>query len=382
MIKPIYLDYNSTTPVDPRVAQKMDECLTSDGNFGNAASQHFYGFAAKAKIEEAREQVACLLNTTPTSIIWTSGATEAINLAIKGAARFYRRQGNHIITCKTEHKATLDTCRYLEIQGFSVTYLTPNSDGTLEINQIENAITPQTTLITLMHVNNEIGVIQDIEKIGVVARRYGILFHVDAAQSAGKIPIDLKSLPVDLMAFSAHKIYGPKGIGALYIRSEPRVHLESLIHGGEQEQNYRSGTLATHQIVGMGEAFSIAANELAQEQTRILALREKLWRSICQLPGISLNGSPTARSAENLNISFTGVNGEVLLAALKDIAISQAAACTKIMVEPSHVLIALGLSNELALNSFRISLGRFTTEAEIDHTIQHICETVTKLQSS
>jgi cysteine desulfurase len=379
---PIYLDYMATTPVDPRVAQKMAECLTLDGSFGNASSPHYYGLQAKNKIEHARAQVANLLNVVPESIIWTSGATEANNLALQGSAHFYRRQGNHLITCKTEHKAILDTCRFLETQGFAVTYLTPEKNGLLNLSHLEKAIRPTTLLISLMQVNNEIGCIQDIEKVGEIARAHGILFHVDAAQSAGKIPIDLNKLKVDLMSFSAHKIYGPKGVGALYVRPKPKLHLAPLIHGGEQEQNLRSGTLPTHQIVGMGEAFKLARAEMTNDFTRILKLREKLWRGIKNLPDIYLNGTLEQRIPGNLNVSFGHIDGEVLLAALKDIAVSQASACTKTVIEPSHVLTALGIDNNLALSSIRISLGKFTTEAEIDFAILHLNEVITKLRNN
>ena len=381
MSKPIYLDYMATTPVDPRVAKKMQLYLTNDGIFGNSASLHFYGHQAKTAIEDARWQVANLINNDPKSIIWTSGATEANNLAIKGATYFYQHQGTHIVTCKTEHKSVLDSCKYLETQGFSVTYLTPKPDGLIDLHILEQALRPDTILVAIMHVNNEIGVIQDIAAIGELTHSRGILFHVDATQGIGKIPLDLQKLKIDLLAFSAHKIYGPKGIGALYIRQQPKLHLVPQIHGGEQEYGVRSGTLATQQIVGMGEALHIAAQEMITENDRLLALREHLWQEIKSLGNVYLNGSLTNRIAGNLNISFGDIDSELLLAALKDIAISSAAACTKAILEPSHVLKAIGVPNQLALNTIRISIGRFTNETEIDFTIKHIKEIVTKLRA-
>jgi len=376
--KPIYLDYMATTPVDPRVAKKMLPYLTDDRSFGNSASKHFYGYQAKAAIEDARLQVATLINSDPKSIVWTSGATEANNLALKGAACFYQRQGKHIITCKTEHKSVLDVCKYLETQGFSVTYLSPKPDGLIDLGTLENAIRPETILVSIMHVNNEIGVIQDIAAIGELARARGILFHVDATQSVGKIPIDLRQLKIDLMSFSAHKIYGPKGIGALYRRQQPRLHLVPQIHGGEQEHGLRSGTLATHQIVGMGEALQVANQEMASENQRLLVLRERLWQGIKSLSNIHLNGSLTNRIAGNLNISFDNINGELLLAALKDLALSSTATCNKAQV--SYVLKAIGVPDKLALNTLRISFGRFTTETEIERIIKHIKEVVLELR--
>ncbi|MEI8054950.1 MAG: IscS subfamily cysteine desulfurase [bacterium] len=381
MSKPIYLDYMATTPVDPRVAKKMLHYLTDDCAFGNSASQHFYGYQAKAAIEDARIQVATLVNSSPKSIIWTSGATEANNLAIKGAACFYQRQGKHIITCKTEHKSVLDTCKYLETIGFNVTYLTPKPDGLIDLHALEQALQPDTILVSLMHVNNEIGVIQDIAAIGELTRSRGILFHIDAAQSAGKIPIDLQKLKIDLMSFSAHKIYGPCGIGALYVRQQPKLHLVPQVHGGQQEHGLRAGTLASHQIVGMGEAMQIAMQEMIDENKRLLALRNYLWQEIKKLGTVQVNGSLTNRVAGNLNVSIrSDISGELLVAALKDLALSTAATCT--LGQPSYVLRAIGVQDELALNTLRISIGRFTTEAEVDFAIKHIKEVVSKLRAS
>ncbi|EKE00647.1 MAG: hypothetical protein ACD_21C00298G0001 [uncultured bacterium] len=378
--KPIYLDYMATTPVDPRVATKMQFYLTDASTFGNAASQHFYGYQAKAAIEDARAQVAGLINGDPNGIVWTSGATEANNLAIKGAAYFYQRQGKHIITSKTEHKSVLDTCKYLENQGFNVTYLTPKHDGLIDINTLEQAIRPDTILVSIMHVNNEIGVIQDLTVIGELTRSKGVLFHTDATQGVGKIPIDLQNLKIDLLSFSAHKVYGPKGIGALYLRQQPKLHLVPQIHGGEHEQGLRSGTLPTHQIVGMGEALQIAQQEMVTENQRLLALREHLWQEISCLDNTHLNGSLTNRIAGNLNISFGDIDGELLSAALKDLALSTAAACNK--TQASHVLKALAVPNELIFNTIRISLGRFTTKDEVDFAAKQIKEVVTKLRKS
>lgn len=376
--KPIYLDYMATTPVDPRVAKKMLPYLTDNSSFGNSASTHFYGYQAKAAIEDARVQVATLVNSDPKSIVWTSGATEANNLALKGAACFYQRQGKHIITCKTEHKSVLDVCRYLETQGFSVTYLTPKPDGLIDLGTLEQAVRSDTILVSIMHVNNEIGVIQDIAAIGELTRAHGILFHVDATQSVGKIPIDLRQLKIDLMSFSAHKIYGPKGIGALYIKQQPKLHLVPQIHGSEQEQGLRSGTLATHQIVGMGEALQVANQEMASENQRLLVLREHLWQGIKNLGNVYLNGSSTNRIAGNLNISFDNISGELLLAALKDLALSSTATCNKAQV--SYVLKAIGVPDKLALNTLRISFGRFTTETEIEFVIKHVKKIVLKIR--
>lgn len=377
-LKPIYLDYMATTPVDPRVTEKMLPYLLQESGFGNPSSKHFYGYQTKDAIELARAQVADLFNTESSSIFWTSGATEANNLAIKGAVLFYQRQGKHIITCQTEHKSILDTCRYLTTQGFDITYLKPNTDGLLDLNHLEQAIRSDTILISIMHVNNEIGVIQDIAKIGEITSKHGILFHVDAAQSAGKIPIDLKDLKIDLMSISAHKIYGPKGVGALYVRQQPtKLHLVPQIHGGEQQNGMRSGTLPTHQIAGMGEALSIAKQEMLTEDIRLLNLRTKLWEGIKNLPNIQLNGSLNNRINNNLNISFTDIDGEILLAALTNLALSSGSTC--INGQSSYVLKALGVDHKTILNTLRISIGRFTTEDEIDFTINELCAIVNRL---
>jgi cysteine desulfurase len=378
MIKPIYLDYMATTPIDPKVAKKMQFYLTDNSVFGNSTSQHFYGFQANAAIEDARLQVATLINTTPESIVWTSGASEANNLAIKGSVYFYQRQGKHIVTCKTEHKSVLDSCKYLETQGFSVTYLTPKQDGLIDLQTLKQVLRPDTILVSIMHVNNEIGVIQDIAAISELTHSQGILFHVDATQSIGKIPIDLQKIKIDLMSFSAHKICGPKGIGALYIRQKPKLHLVPQIHGGEQEHGIRSGTLPTHQIVGMGEACNIANQEMVSENQRLLTLREHLWQELKSLGNIYLNGSLTNRVSGNLNISFEDIDGELLVAALKDVALSSSAACNK--TQTSHVLKAIGVPDKLAFNTIRISIGRFTTAAEIELVIKHIKKIVTKLR--
>ncbi len=378
---PIYLDYSATTPVDPRVAEKMTQYLTMDGIFGNPASRsHPFGWKAEEAVDEARAQVAALLNADPKEIVWTSGATESDNLAIKGVAHFHQRKGKHIITCKAEHKAVLDTCRQLEREGYEVTYLDPEADGLVDINKLEAAIRDDTILVSIMHVNNEIGVIQDIATIGELTRGRGILFHVDAAQSAGKVPIDLQMLKVDLMSFSAHKIYGPKGMGALYVRRKPRVRIEAQMHGGGHERGMRSGTLAVHQIVGMGEAFRIAQEEMAQENSRILSLRNRLWNGLKTMEEVYLNGDLEQRVAGNLNASFNFVEGESMIMALKDIAVSSGSACTSASLEPSYVLRAIGRNDELAHSSIRFSIGRFTTEEEIDYTIELVKSKVGKLR--
>jgi len=378
---PIYLDYSATTPVDPRVAEKMMACLTLDGNFGNAASRsHTFGWQADEKIKQAREQVAALVNADPKEIVWTSGATESDNLAIKGAAHFYQKRGKHLITCKTEHKAVLDTMRQLEREGFEVTYLDPEPSGLIDLGKLTAAIRQDTILISIMHVNNEIGVIQDIEAIGELARANKIIFHVDAAQSAGKVGIDLKKLKVDLMSFSAHKVYGPKGVGALYVRRKPRIRIEAQVHGGGHERGMRSGTLATHQLVGMGEAFHIAKTEMEIENARILKLRNKLWQGLRDIEEVYLNGDMEHRIPGNLNASFNYVEGESLIMALKDLAVSSGSACTSASLEPSYVLRALGRNDELAHSSIRFTLGRFTTEAEVDHVIKVMHEKVQKLR--
>ena len=361
----IYLDYLSTTPVDPRVVDVMKESL--ENNFGNSASQHAFGFAAREAIEKARAQVANLINADTNEIIFTSGATESINLALKGAALFYQRQGKHIISVSTEHKAVLDTCHYLETLGFEVTYLNSEKNGLLNLEKLAKAIRSDTILASIMHVNNETGVIQDIAAIGKLLREKGVWFHVDAAQSAGKIEIDLKKLPIDLLSISSHKIYGSKGVGALYVRRKPRVQLISQLHGGEQENKLRSGTLATHQIVGLGEACRIAKNNLIEEVTRIEKLRDQLWKNISVIPGIQLNGDKKNRVCGCLNFSIDNINTELFLKKiLTDIAISQGSACNAVDPEPSHVLMAMGLTRDHANRSFRVSIGRFTTEKEIE----------------
>ena len=378
---PIYFDYSATTPVDSRVAEKMADCLTSDGNFGNPASRsHAYGWQAEAAAEEARAQVAALLNADPREIVWTSGATEANNLAIKGCAHFNQKKGKHVITSKIEHKAVLDTCRQLEREGFEVTYLDPDAEGIIHPEAVEAAIREDTTVVSLMHVNNEIGTINDIAAIGEICRQHKVFFHVDAAQSPGKIPIDMETMKVDLMSLSAHKIYGPKGIGALYVRRKPRVRIEAQMHGGGHERGMRSGTLATHQIVGMGEAFSIAKEEMAEESKRILALRDRLWNGLSDMEEVQVNGSLTQRVAGNLNISFSYVEGESLIMALKDLAVSSGSACTSASLEPSYVLRALGLDDEQAHSSIRFSMGRFTTEEEVDFAVAKIRDAVAKLR--
>ncbi|MCW8890451.1 MAG: IscS subfamily cysteine desulfurase [Sedimenticola sp.] len=378
---PIYMDYSATTPVDPRVAEKMCQFLTPDGKFGNPASRsHQFGWDADEAVEQARRDVAALLNANPKEIVWTSGATESDNLAIKGAAHFYQRQGKHIITCKTEHKAVLDTCRQLEREGFEVTYLDPESNGLIDLGKLEAAMRDDTILVSIMHVNNEIGVVQDIEAIGEMTRARKILFHVDAAQSAGKIPLDMERAKVDLLSLSAHKIYGPKGIGALYVRRKPRVRLEAQMHGGGHERGMRSGTLPTHQIVGMGEAFRIAKEEMAQENERIIQLRDRLWNGFKGMDEIYLNGDLEQRVAGNLNVSFAYVEGESLIMALKDFAVSSGSACTSASLEPSYVLRAIGREDELAHSSIRFSIGRFTTEEEVDYVIKTISDQVNRLR--
>jgi cysteine desulfurase len=378
---PIYMDYSATTPVDPRVAEKMCAYLTQDGIFGNPASRsHAFGWAADEAVSEARAQVAQLVNADPKEIVWTSGATESDNLAIRGVAQFYAKKGRHIITCKTEHKAVLDTCRQLERDGYEITYLEPESDGLIDLQKLEAALRDDTILVSIMHVNNEIGVIQDIAAIGEMTRARKILFHVDAAQSAGKVPIDLSELKVDLMSFSAHKIYGPKGIGALYVQRKPRVRLEAQMHGGGHERGMRSGTLPTHQIVGMGEAFRLAGEEMAVDNERILGLRQRLWDGIRDMEEVYLNGDESHRVAGNLNVSFAYVEGESLIMALKDLAVSSGSACTSASLEPSYVLRALGREDELAHSSIRFTLGRFSTQEEVDYAINKIRAEVERLR--
>jgi len=379
---PIYFDYASTTPAHPRVVKKMQECLSLDGNFGNPASRsHSFGWKAEEATEQARSDVASLVNCDPREIVWTSGATESDNLAIKGSARFNKAKGNHIITSKVEHKAVLDSCRQLEREGFEVTYLDPNSNGIITPEMVINSITDQTILVSLMHINNEIGVINDIESIGKITRERGVIFHVDAAQSTGKLPIDLSKLEVDLMSFSAHKTYGPKGIGAMYARRKPRVRLEAQIHGGGHERGMRSGTLATHQIVGMGEAFRIAKEDMVQDNIRIKSLRDKFWDGLKDMEEVYLNGDPEHRAAGFLNVSFNYVEGESLIMALKDIAVSSGSACTSASLEPSYVLRAIGLKDELAHSSIRFAIGRFTTDEEIEYTIGLVRNAVGKLRA-
>ncbi|MDP1924891.1 MAG: IscS subfamily cysteine desulfurase [Thiobacillus sp.] len=376
---PIYLDYSATTPIDPRVAEIMIPYLTE--KFGNPASRsHAFGWDADQAVERAREEVAGLVNCDPKEIVWTSGATESDNLAIKGAAQFYKGKGKHLITVRTEHKAVLDPMRELERQGFEVTYLDPEPSGLLDLDKFTAAIRPDTILASVMHVNNEIGVIQDIETIGEICRGKGVLFHVDAAQSTGKAPIDLARLKVDLMSFSAHKTYGPKGIGALYVRRKPRIRLEAQMHGGGHERGMRSGTLATHQIVGMGAAFRIAAEEMATENERIRMLRDKLWAGVSTLDEVHLNGDMQQRVPHNLNASFNFVEGESLMMAIKDLAVSSGSACTSASLEPSYVLKALGRNDELAHSSIRFSIGRFTTEQDIDFAVQLLHKHVGKLR--
>jgi cysteine desulfurase len=378
---PVYMDYSATTPVDPRVAEKMCAYLTTEGHFGNPASRsHAFGWDAEAAVEEARQEVAGLVNASAKEIVWTSGATESDNLAIKGAAHFYRKRGRHIVTCKTEHKAVLDTCRQLEREGFEVTYLDPEPNGLLDLSRLRAALRDDTILVSLMHVNNEIGVIQDIATVGEMTRERRILLHVDAAQSVGKVPIDLAGLKVDLMSFSAHKVYGPKGIGALYVRRQPRVRLEPQMHGGGHERGMRSGTLATHQIVGMGEAFRLAREEMAADNERILGLRRRLWEGLKDLEQVFLNGDEEHRVAGNLNVSFAFVEGESLIMALKDLAVSSGSACTSASLEPSYVLRALGREDELAHSSIRFSLGRFSTAEEVDYAIDRIRAQVGRLR--
>ncbi|MGR2870156.1 IscS subfamily cysteine desulfurase [Vibrio vulnificus] len=378
---PIYLDYSATCPVDPRVAEKMVQYMTMDGTFGNPASRsHRYGWQAEEAVDTAREQIAELLNADPREIVFTSGATESDNLAIKGAAHFYSKQGKHVITSKTEHKAVLDTCRQLEREGFEVTYLEPESNGLISLSKLEAAMRDDTVLVSIMHVNNEIGVIQDIEAIGELCRSRKIIFHVDAAQSAGKVAIDVQKLKVDLISLSTHKIYGPKGIGALYVRRKPRIRLEAQMHGGGHERGFRSGTLPTHQIVGMGEAFRIAKLDMEKDYQHALALRNRLLDGVKDMEAVTINGDLDQRVPHNLNISFAFVEGESLLMSLKDLAVSSGSACTSASLEPSYVLRALGLNDELAHSSIRFSFGRFTTEEEIDYAIEQIRVAVEKLR--
>lgn len=378
---PIYLDYSATTPVDPRVADAMAQCLTTQGNFGNPASRsHMFGWRAEEAVENARKQVADLINADPREIVWTSGATESNNLAIKGAARFHQKRGKHIITSKIEHKAVLDTCRQLEREGFDVTYLDPDSRGITSPQSVAEAIREDTILVSLMHANNEIGVINDIAAIGEITREKKIVFHVDAAQTTGKLPIDMAEFKVDLLSISAHKIYGPKGIGALYVGRKPRMRLEAQMHGGGHERGMRSGTLPTHQIVGLGEALRIAKEEMQADHDKALNLRKRFWAALQDMEEIYLNGDMERRLPGNLNVSFAYVEGESLIMALKDLAISSGSACTSASLEPSYVLRALGLNDELAHSSLRFSFGRFTTEEEVDYAAKMIHQAVGKLR--
>ena len=381
MLTPTYMDYSSTTPVDARVAKKMAKFLTMEGDFGNPASRsHFYGWQAEKAVDEARSQVADLVGADPREIVWTSGATESNNLAIKGIAHFYEKRGKHIITLKTEHKAVLDTCRQLEREGFEVTYLDPLPNGLLDIGVFKKTIREDTILASIMHVNNEIGVIQDLQAIGDICRENKVFFHVDAAQSVGKLEINLESLPVDLMSFSAHKIYGPKGMGALYVSRKPRVRLEAQMHGGGHERGMRSGTLATHQIVGIGEAFAIAKAEMKDEGIRVQKLRDRLLAGFSDMEEVVVNGDLDQRISGNLNISFNYVEGESLMMAISDVAVSSGSACTSSSLEPSYVLRALGLTDELAHSSIRFSVGRYTTEKDVDDAITLVREKVQKLR--
>ena len=377
----IYLDYASTTPVDPRVASKMMEFLTPDGEFGNPASRsHRFGWKADEAVEEARSHVANLVNCDPREIVWTSGATEADNLAIKGVARFYKSKGNHIITSKIEHKAVLDPCRQLEREGFEVTYLDPDQNGVINPSDVKAAIKDTTVLISIMHINNELGSVNDISKIGEIARKNGSFFHVDAAQSTGKTEIDLEKMPIDLMSFSAHKTYGPKGIGALYVRRKPRVRLEALIHGGGHERGMRSGTLATHQIVGMGEAFRLANEEMKQDNVKISKFHEKFLDKVKEIDHVYLNGDIENKVPNILNVSFNFVEGESLIMGLKDIAVSSGSACTSASLEPSYVLRALGRKDELAHSSIRFSFGRFTNDDDVENTLDILGNVVHRLR--
>ena len=381
MKQPIYFDYAATTPVDPRVAQKMSECLLAEGKFGNPASRsHKFGWEADEAVELARRQVADLVNADPREIAWTSGATESNNLALKGVAHFYNKKGNHIVTSKIEHKAVLDSCRHLESEGYEVTYLDPGEDGLITPESVAEAIREDTLLVSIMHVNNEIGVVNDIAAIGEVTRANKVLFHVDAAQSAGKVEIDLETMKVDLMSFSAHKIYGPKGMGALYVRRKPRVRLEAQMHGGGHERGMRSGTLATHQIVGMGEAFRIAKQEMAEESERIFSYRQRLWDGFKDMEEVYVNGDLDSHVPGIINVSFNFVEGESLIMSLPQLAVSSGSACTSASLEPSYVLRALGRNDELAHSSLRFSIGRFTSEEDVDEAISQVRNAVEKLR--
>lgn len=381
MQKPIYFDYLATTPVDPRVVEKMVHCLSMEGNFGNPASRsHIYGWKAEEAVEKGRRQVADLINADPREIVWTSGATESDNLAIKGVAHFYQKKGKHIITSKIEHKAVLDTCRQLEREGFEVTYLDPGSDGLIPPQAVAEALREDTVLVSIMHANNEIGTVNDIAGIGEVTRNAGVLFHVDAAQSAGKIEIDMAAMKVDLLSMSGHKMYGPKGVGVLFVRRKPRVRLEAQMHGGGHERGMRSGTLATHQIVGMGEAAQIAKEGMAEEAVRVNALRQRFWDGIKDIEEVYVNGDMDQRLPGAINVSIAFVEGESLIMSLKDLAISSGSACTSASLEPSYVLRALGLNDELAHSSLRFAFGRFTSEEDVDVAIAQLRGAVGKLR--
>jgi cysteine desulfurase len=381
MQTPIYFDYLATTPVDPRVVEKMVHCLSMEGNFGNPASRsHIFGWKAEEAVENGRRQVADLIHADPREIVWTSGATESDNLAIKGVAHFYQKKGKHIITSKIEHKAVLDSCRQLEREGFEVTYLEPASSGIITPEAVAEALRDDTILVSIMHANNEIGTVNDIAGIGEVTRNAGVLFHVDAAQSTGKIEINMETMKVDLLAMSAHKMYGPKGIGALYVRRKPRVRLEAQMHGGGHERGMRSGTLATHQIVGMGEAALIAREDMALDAAHSLALRQRFWDGIKDIEEVHINGDEDARLPGAINVSIAFVEGESLIMSLKDLAISSGSACTSASLEPSYVLRALGLNDELAHSSLRFAFGRFTTEEDVDHAVAQLRTAVDKLR--
>ncbi|MDD9961603.1 MAG: IscS subfamily cysteine desulfurase [Gammaproteobacteria bacterium] len=381
MRKAVYLDYSATTPVDPQVAAKMNACLLAEDNFGNPASRsHTFGWHAEEAVEAARADVARLLNADPREIVWTSGATESDNLAIKGLAEGASRR--HIVTSAIEHKAVLDTCAHLEAQGFEVTWLVPPADGIIRPDQVAEALREDTLLVSLMHVNNEIGVVNDVAAIGQICRAAGVRFHVDAAQSAGKLPLDVQAMAIDLISLSAHKMYGPKGVGALYVRREPPMRLRPQMHGGGHERGMRSGTLATHQVVGMGEACAILGRVMEAENARILALRKRLWSHLKQAPGAVLNGDEDRRLPGNLNVGFAGIDGETLLMALDDVAVSSGSACTSASIEPSYVLSALGVPDEIAHASLRFTIGRFTTEEEVDYAAKRVVEVVSGLQAT
>jgi len=382
MHKPIYLDYLATTPVDQRVVEKMVQCLSIDGIFGNAASRsHIYGWKAEEAVEQARLQVADLIGADPREIVWTSGATESDNLAIKGVAQYHRERGRHIVTSRIEHKAVLDSCRYLEGEGFEVTYLEPGADGLIAAQAVDAALRPDTILVSIMHANNELGTVNDIAAIGRVTRAAGVLFHCDAAQSAGKLPLALGELDVDLMSLSAHKMYGPKGVGVLYVRRQPRVRLQAQMHGGDHERGMRSGTLATHQVVGMGEAARLAGASLKEEMERLTALRERFWEGVSDLGGIRVNGHRQQRLPGAINLAVEGVDGETLLMSLKDLALSTGSACTSASLEPSYVLRAIGLPDELAHSSLRFSFGRFTSAEDVDLAVTQVRHAVRSLRA-